>query len=94
MWYNETMPTKETAPTRVTYQYYFSRIFKGPGSVALVKEFSHRASEQCGCNFVAYSGQSEGDEFGAVDLEKWPDDQSFGPWFDELMYRYEFEVID
>jgi len=74
-----------------TGQYYNSRRVEGPRALEAAKDFTRLAGAQVGNEGFPVTGQ---DAHASIDLEEWPDEEAFGPWFAAWATRWNLHVED
>jgi hypothetical protein len=73
-----------------TGQYYDSRTVVGPHALEAARDFAKLATEQVGIDFPVAGRETD----ASIDLEEWPGEKAFGPWFKEWATRWNLQVHD
>ena len=75
----------------VTGQYYTSRIIEGPRALEAAEDFTRLAGAQVGNEGFPVTGV---EARASIDLDEWPDEEGFGPWFAAWATRWNLTVED
>ena len=78
----------------VTYQHFDARVFTGPMAIQAGGAFVAAAFAQCPVQFIMNVVPDGVTVSVTVSMDDWPDDEQFGPWFDELMVAMCITVED
>ena len=99
MKFDEARNLYESKEKIVTYQYVDTRIFAAKEGETIpinhlkkiAKEFASNCEKQEGGD---YKVSEIADYEFQVDMEEWPEETSFGDWFDKMMKKYKVQVED